>query len=296
MRLFAVLFSLSLPAAALAQSESVQITIGNAESTDLAATDCGATLPISYVLPAAAASTACSSFTIWLTAGDCGEKAATGETIVHTRTRTGTQLTPLNGSFNLAVSSLPAFAGDAGACGTGAGTEISYLLCGGFEYGGLSGCATNPPVVTDTTPPVINFDSKPPTAPVATSIDAHDGSLSLHLTIDDDTDVIIVTARNLDAEGQVTQEFTRSTRVTVDNLKNGMDYRLSAVARDAAGNESPPSNELDGQPVATGGFFQRYEDAGGSVGTGCAAAGVGSFGALGLLAAVRLVLRRRVSP
>ncbi|MBZ4371060.1 MXAN_2561 family MXYO-CTERM-anchored protein [Corallococcus sp. AS-1-6] len=84
--------------------------------------------------------------------------------------------------------------------------------------------------------------------------------------------------------------------VVITGLTNGVTYRLQAIIRDAAGNESPASASVDATPVKSNGLFDAYVDAGGQERGGCAAAGGGLAGGAVLAAlGIWLSSRRKVS-
>ncbi|QAT86800.1 fibronectin type III domain-containing protein [Corallococcus coralloides] len=84
--------------------------------------------------------------------------------------------------------------------------------------------------------------------------------------------------------------------VVIPGLTNGVTYRLQAIIRDAAGNESPASAAVDATPVKSNGLFDAYVDAGGQERGGCAATGGGIAGGAVLAAlGIWLSSRRKVS-
>ncbi|RKH52205.1 hypothetical protein D7X55_06780 [Corallococcus sp. AB049A] len=84
--------------------------------------------------------------------------------------------------------------------------------------------------------------------------------------------------------------------VVITGLTNGVTYRLQAIIRDAAGNESPASASVDATPVKSNGLFDAYVEGGGEERGGCAATGGGIAGGAVLAAlGIWLSSRRKVS-
>lgn len=295
MRLSVALFVLAVPALAAAQVSQVDLQIGSANSVSLSKEDCGRNLTINFTLNPALILLPCSPFRVWSTTSDtCGNEPGTSDHVFYTQNlSTNTNST---GSFQLAVADLQAATGsDAGVCSAGE-VEQTFLLCGAFQYETINtGCSTSSIAnAKDTDPATIDFDSKPPSPPQLFEAVGHTSSLTVSLSVDEDTSTVTLTAVDTVDGTTVRKDAAAGSSANIGGLTNGHLYKVTAVAKDLAGNVSDVSNEIEGTPVEIGGFFNRYVDAGGNTG-GCSATGPGSFGALALLAAAALGFRRRTA-
>jgi uncharacterized protein (TIGR03382 family) len=220
----------------------------------------------------------CSDLEFWIQkGGSCDDKAPSGaETLpkVALSTLTSTR----SGSVSFEVGDLPGFSGtDAVTCPAD-NREDEYRLCGAVkQYGGTFGteCSTTP----QKDDVEIVYDAKPPDAPTLESVQGLDKALSVRVDAPDDASEIKVTVTRTVGEGSrtVTQSADQ-TLFRVEGLENNVTYSVTAVALDEADNESAASEALEGTPILTKGFFDRYVDANGQEMGGCAAAGMGLAG------------------
>jgi hypothetical protein len=252
----------------------------------------------------------CSVMQLWVTSlPDCAGSQAAGD-LVLSPVQQGLIQTQKTGMVTFTVADMvnAASGGDGGSFACGAtGQEKTFAVCAGVDMSFTSFCMTGSTTrvqtavnATPQTAATITYDTLPPGTPTITSDPAEglDSSLGLSFMPGSPTatsDVFNFQTSTDDGGTWMTVKTGVSSTVgttTIDGLTNNVVYQVRMFAVDAAGNQSPFSNVVDGMPVATSGFWGAYRSAGGGA-QGCSAA-PGAFGAgLGLLLALRWLRRRR---
>jgi hypothetical protein len=149
----------------------------------------------------------------------------------------------------------------------------------------------------------ITIEVTPPSIPVLNNPGKGNGKL--YLSWKDGTDsTVVVDTYNILAVAPGTSTDTGSdsaphsaTKVTghsltLDGLTNGVTYDVSMTSVSAGGNESRPSNVVQGRPEFTSGFWENYVNAGGVEEGGCAG-GAGGLLSLAVLVGLGRAVRRR---
>jgi len=220
----------------------------------------------------------CSDLEFWIQkGGSCDDKAPSGAKTLPKVAQSSLTSTR-SGSVSFEVDDLPGFFGtDAVACPAD-DREDEYRLCAAVkQFGGFAGteCSTTP----QKDDLQIIYDAKPPVAPRLESVQGLDKALSIRVDAPDDASEVKVTVARVEGEGSrtVTQSADQ-TLFRVEGLENNVTYRVTAVAVDEADNESASSEALEGMPIPTKGFFDRYVEANGQEMGGCGAAGMGLAG------------------
>jgi hypothetical protein len=218
----------------------------------------------------------CSDLEFWIQkGGSCDDKAPSGaETLpkVPQSTLTSTR----SGSVSFKVRDLPSFSGtDAVSCPAD-NREDEYRLCAAVkQYGSLGTECSTTPQKDDLE---IIYDAKPPDAPALESVQGLDKALSIRVDPPDDASKIKVTVARVEGEGSRTlTQSADQTLFRIEGLENKVTYNVTAVAVDEADNESAASEALQGTPIPTRGFFDRYVEANGQETGGCSA-GMGLAG------------------
>lgn len=288
--LAALLLLVAAPAWAVV---SLSFQSGAQTSLSAGADDCASRVTINYqVTPAS--TQLCSDFQIWATeAGTCADTPGTGDTSIATITQSELLMVP-SGSVSVRVSDLPIFGSF--ACGA-AGLEDTARICAAYRYAvvGTFGGSCGDNASTDKASALtISYDSIPPDPPTIVEVTPRDSSLAVRVEANGVISRVQVRLAGSTADfitlADVSGEFGTAE---VKNLVNGQLYEVRALAEDAAGNVSAPSEIATGTPVQTVGFFGNYCNSGGDCGEGCGAA-AGAPSLLGLLA-VFAALRRRKS-
>ena len=149
----------------------------------------------------------------------------------------------------------------------------------------------------------ITIEVVPPSIPVLNAPGKGNGKL--YLTWKDGTDsTVVVDTYNILAVAPGTSTDTGSDSaphsvkkvtghsLTLDGLTNGVTYDVSMTSVSAGGNESRPSNVVQGRPELTSGFWEDYVAAGGVEQGGCAG-GAGGLLSLAVLIGLGRAVRRR---
>jgi hypothetical protein len=268
-----------VPLTALAQAVSLE-TVGAGACAESIAITWKASAPIGVSL--------CKSFEIWVTDSDCADTPPSPYDPNHNKqlgTPSTSTFTPSGtGNVTIAVKDLPGLnaSSDGGiVCGT-QGVEKSYKACAAFSLSSSFGGTCTPVRATAVE---IDYDAKPPAAPVIDDVLSGDTSLSLAVSVDDDVSTLKIKVRG-PGEAEFTGGRDVSGSVTnpkISGLNNGDTYDVITTAQDAAGNESGDSNMVSGTPIKTKGIFGVYRSAGGRD-QGCAVGAGASLLALGLVA------------
>lgn len=284
-----------LPVGALAQNQ-ITITIpGSVDgTTSLGPDDCARVLPANWTNNSAS-TLRCEELLFWLTtSSSCGNRPSSSDAIVESDLQPDQQ----SGTVDLAVSQLPAFtSGTEPLTCPQPDLEETWRLCASYRTApGLTSDAcidTNMFYVKVAQPPVIEFDTRAPAAPVFDSVTPLDGEAAVSLSAGSDALFVDVTAT---AEGHPTRTLTMDARTAngrLSPLENGVEYTVVATARDQAGNVSGESEPQTVTPLPTAGFWQRYKEAGGEETGGCSHAGGGALAFVSLLSLARVIRRKR---
>lgn len=277
---------LILPSGVLAQSSVTIAFTGGTSTTNLVIgkNACDTSIAATYTYSARA----CKDLTVWVTtASSCGSAPATGD---YSQTITGTANTtanPSSNTLNFAVDSLPIFTatqdGGAAVSCINSSLNVTLQVCASLTiFDNVGNCSTN--AITGTSPaPTIQFDDQPPATPAINTITSLDSALAVDVTYASNVQqinlVVVQVSTGQPAQGANCSVTVGSVEGTckLQNLQNGVQYRVTATAVDPAGNQSALSSAALGTPQATLGFFAGYKADGGSETGGCAATGLKSF-------------------
>jgi hypothetical protein len=187
--------------------------------------------------------------------------------------------------------------GTRNTCGADVQETRSFRVCG-FTKGstGVTLCSGTLDVKSTPGDLRLIYDHEKPLPP-APNVTGGDGKLVVKFTDAADIDSVSIEIRDettpfkLVAKGDPIEEFE------IKGLKNGQQYFVRATQTDLAGNVSDASPEVAGTPVEIKDFWEYYQDAGGTDGGGCGAAGGAGLSVGAALAVVGLWLasRRRAS-
>ncbi len=286
-----LLIALTLTAtAAWSQTAVFQISLPNNEiDVRLKRTPCDDTHTVSWTYNSTAA--VCDDLHFWI-ADSCADTVPTDVTIIKTVSKAEVT-SSRGGTVSFSVSDLPIFQKGTATCPAD-GTEVTYKLCGLVPTpGGVVGdCSTNSRVPQKSSISV-TYDAKPPDAPSIDSVSPLDQALSVRLSVPSDASRARVHVEKADGTGARTVEQASGlTLFKVDGLENNVTYQVTATAVDAADNESAVSEMLEGTPIHTLGFFDKYVGEGGQETGGCGAAAGGLTGG-GVMAVLAFWLSSR---
>ena len=221
----------------------------------------------------------CSDLRFWLVSGSSCSDEPSGTFKELPKVAQGDLANRRTGTISFKVSDLPGFGGTTGVTCPADNREDEYRLCASVKLpGGTFGteCGSGTFQKDDIQ---VTYDAKPPEPPGLTSVAALDKALSIRVSAPDDASEIKVVVERVDGTGSRTVEQSVDQPLfRVEGLENGVTYRVTARAVDAADNESEPSEALEGTPIFTRGFFDRYVEANGQEMGGCGAAGAGLAG------------------
>jgi hypothetical protein len=288
MRRLPLVLAALLPSLASAQGVTLDITFAQGRTTEtLGPDDCAIIIPGTWTLSTAVVT--CSRLQIWLTSETCGDAPGSNPIVVNR-----SLVAETTGTFDIPADMLPISAG--ADAGTGCGTldiEQTFNVCGAVTVNLTGLCSSGDPIVTDSAPPTIEYDSLPPDAPDI-SVEGVDSALVVSVSVDDDTTAVIIVVT--DPSGEVAARVERATptgTIRIGGLDNGTTYTVTAQARDDAGSLSAVSEPISGTPALTCGFFCRYVNAGGTETGGCSSGGDTMLAVMSMLAGLCLVMRRR---
>jgi uncharacterized protein (TIGR03382 family) len=259
--------------AALAQSTLVLTTPNNETSYRVPRDSCGVSRSVNWTFNGDPL-LACGDLRFWLVSGtSCGNEPTSGTTVYELSDEkvSPSMLTTMRtGQVDFEVSNLPEL-----TCPSD-DTEKEFRLCASIEIStGFGQC--NDSFQKDDIQVI--YDAKPPSAPTLESVLPLDKALSIRVNAPDDASSLKVTVERTDGSGSRTvEQSVDQTLFRVSGLENNVTYRVTARAVDAAENESEASEALEGTPILTRGFFDRYVEANGQEAGGCGAAGAGLAG------------------
>jgi len=279
--LIALTFSAS---AALAQTTGTITLAGPANETTLKVPrdPCNYTRTVNWTVNTTGV--ICSDMEFWFVSGtSCPETRATETPVFATVSRSTLDTGTRTNSITFESQDLPAFKGtDAVTCPAD-DREDEYRLCASLKLGtaviSTDACSTTSSQKANEFK--VFYDAKAPEPPTIENVAQLDKALSVRVTAADDDDTSKVKLIVTRADGTGTRELSQSVDLPlfrVENLENGVEYKLTATALDAVNNESAPSAEQTGTPVFTRGFFDRYVEAKGQETGGCGAAAGGLAG------------------
>ena len=179
------------------------------------------------------------------------------------------------------VAKIPSGAGISCSAGT---TQTIYVC--------VVDLTPSPPLTLTGT---ITLNTTTPSAPTLQSVESSNSGLYASWTSVSGTSItykIRATAVDTTQDG-TTHDSGPITGTTgrIGGLTNGVTYSVVVFAFNSADNRSEPSSAVEGTPVKTDDFWDRYHQAGGVEEGGCSAGSAGALAPLLLLAA--LWLRRR---
>ncbi|MBN1205246.1 MAG: hypothetical protein JXB05_10010 [Myxococcaceae bacterium] len=217
----------------------------------------------------------CSDLRIWLASGtSCAEEppADSKELDRVTQAELAAQRT---GQVTFEVQDLPGFTDEA-PCPV-ADREDDYRLCASIKLSGAVDCGSGTFQKDDIE---IVYDTKPPAVPTIESVAALDSALSIRVNPPDDASKVHLSIERADGTGSAWEmnQSVDQTLFRVENLENGVTYRVTAQSEDSAENRSAASAPQEGTPIPTRGFFDRYVEAQGAETGGCGAAAGGLAG------------------
>ncbi|MFL5343550.1 MAG: MXAN_2561 family MXYO-CTERM-anchored protein [Hyalangium sp.] len=233
----------------------------------------------------------CDDLHFWL-AESCTDEVPSGTTPVETVSKANV-INNRTGAVSFTTNDLPLFQGGTTTCPAD-GQEKTYKLCGSVPTpGGIAGdCSTNSKNFQKASIDV-TYDAKPPDAPTIDKVAALDQALSVHVSSPSDASRVKVHVARADGSDERTStQAADLTLFKMDGLENGVTYTVTATALDAADNESAASEPLEGTPIHTLGFFDRYVEAQGAETGGCGAAAGGLTGG-GVMAVLAFWLSSR---
>lgn len=296
-----VLFSAALLAAPVALAQPSSLTLRfqantSQNSLSVGRGDCpGRDISVTYEL--AASATVCEDLTLFVTtAASCASEPPTANSatdfVIDTipRSSLGAGTTSRTGTLTFDVGELPIFFEGRNACETE--LEATHRICAVTQQPGGTLVNCDSPQALKASPLTVTYDSKPPAAPALVAPVASGDSVfrprlaSPAAEINDYRVTARPTAGAADGGTLVERASGWTARegiAEIRNVENGVAYTLTAVARDAAGNESQPSVEVLSTPQPTKGFLDAYDAAGGEETGGCTASG-GGLVAVALLA------------
>lgn len=221
----------------------------------------------------------CSDLRFWLVSGSSCTDEPSGTYEELPKISQNDLLNRRSGQFNIEVGDLPGFTGDV-TC-PAEGREDTYRLCASIKLpGGTFGTECGSGTFQKDDLEVV-YDAQAPDAPGLESVAPLDGALSVRVDPPDDASLLRVTAEQLDgSDSRTVEQSAEQALFRITGLTNGVTYRVTARAVDAAENESEPSEAQEATPIFTRGFLDRYVEAGGSEMGGCGAAGGGLAGGM----------------
>jgi hypothetical protein len=270
--LIALTFSAS---AALAQTTGTIVLAGPANETTLRVPQepCNYSRTVTWTVNTSG--TICGDLEFWFVSGTSCPETRASDTPEFTRVTQATLASTRTNTFTFESQDLPAFNGTNAVTCPAEDREDEYRLCASLKLG-TAVISTDPCSTTSAQKAnefKVFYDAKPPAPPSIDNVAPLDKALSVRVSTSDDTSrVKLLVAR---ADGTGSREVIQSVDqplFRVENLENGVPYKLTATALDAVSNESAPSDEQTGTPIFTRGFFDRYVEAGGQEMGGCGAA------------------------
>lgn len=247
----------------------------NADTFTFGAGDCATPIGIQWTNTLAINLTQCIAMPlkIWVTAGECGEKAGANDISVAeidsftlSSARQGRITVTPNKDFPDFVNTSTTDGGVLQQCGSAEEFTKTHRVCGSVEYKVYSTLGCGDSTFNTAQGLKVVYDSKPPTAPTITEYAAQDEAVRVSFDADDDTSVILLEVKGPnDADFRQIQESSASNEsIKGGGLENNVEYQVQIRARDAAGNTSVPSAPITVTPIKTLGFFGYYKDLGGT--------------------------------
>ena len=282
-----------IPLTAFAHEEMDVTVEGGLTELSVGPRDCGRTLRFDWKSNMAQTQL-CEPLLSWFTKdATCATRPNTTTDVI-VDTVTGTDLPQNIGNFSVRVDALPVFGTpDAPLACPQPDLQTTWKLCTSYRTSAGTCIVENMVYAQNDHPVQITWDSRPPTAPKFGSLTPLDGAAAVTLTTDADTQVVRIEAKALGLPTRTVSFSARPFTGRITNLQNDTEYTVTAIGVDAAGNESPVSEEQVVRPVTTAGFWQNYKEAGGVEDGGCSHAGGGALAFLSLLSLARLVWRKR---
>jgi uncharacterized protein (TIGR03382 family) len=271
--LIALTFSAS---AALAQTTGTIVLSGPTNDTTIRVPKepCDLTRTVNWQVTTS--SVICGDLEFWFVSGTSCPETRASDTPQLTRVTQSTLASTRQGNFTFRIQDLPTFTGTSAPTCPAADREDEYRLCASMKLGtaviSTDACSTTSTQKANDFK--VFYDAKPPVPPSIDNVAPLDKALSVRVSAPDDTSQVKLLVERADGTGSRTvRQSVDQPLFRVENLENGVTYRLTATAVDAADNESAASEVKEGTPILTRGFFDRYVEANGQEMGGCGAAG-----------------------
>ncbi|WP_224369262.1 MXAN_2561 family MXYO-CTERM-anchored protein [Hyalangium versicolor] len=270
-----LLIALTLTATAAWSQTAIDLTLPNTADTELRLSkDCDLVRTVNWtnniaVLP-------CDDLKFWIVEGSCGDEPPSGTTLLDSVSKSNVPTTR-SGTLQFKVRDLPLFK-NGESCPVD-GKEVEYQLCASVPTtGSLGECSSNGRSYQKDDVDII-YDALAPDVPSIGNVAPLDEALSIRVNVADDANRIRLHVERADGTGgRNLEQSSEQNLFRVTNLENGVTYRITAKAVDAADNESGDSEAKEGIPIHTKGFFDRYVEAEGQEMGGCGAAAGGVAG------------------
>ena len=243
--------------------------------------------------------TVCNNLQIFVTSGQsCPTTPNTsssdgGVADVILGTFSATDLTAGTGNTdNFVIRNMP---GLGGSCPDG--VDVTNAVCGSLQYRpvGATDCTT----LNSSSSLSLRYDAKQPVAPIISKLLPQDAKIVVTLDPNGESDITDYRVQYAPQLGG-TLDFTtipdfsaQNNSVPITGLTNDQLYVVQAFQLDEVGNVSPASAPATATPLASNGFWAEYKDAGGHELGGCSSTGAAVPSAVGALAALAALLRRR---
>ncbi len=196
---------------------------------------------------------------------------------------------------NFVIKNMP---GLNGACPDGA--DVTNAVCASVQYRpvGATDCTT----LNSSTSLSLRYDSKPPVAPLITSLLPQDGKIVVTLDPNGENDTTYYRVQYAPQIGTADGGLSWTTvpdfsaaknSTTISDLTNEQTYVVQAFQLDEVNNLSPASAQQTATPLASNGFWAEYKAAGGHEQGGCSSAGAAVPSVLGALGVLLALVRRR---
>lgn len=290
--------------AALAQTLTLSFTGSGSSITSRAFSqgDCNNNAGVVITWTVASLGTVCNNLQVFITnSGSCPTTPNTSSTDggiadVIIGTFSATDLAAGTGNTsNFVIRNMPALGG---ACPDG--LDTTNAICGAVQYrpSGATDCTT----LNSSSALSVRFDSKPPVAPIISSLLPQDSKIIVQLDPNGETDTSFYRVQYAPQLGNsdaglnfisVPDFSAQNNSVTIGSLTNNQLYVVQAFQLDEVGNVSPASAQASGTPLASNGFWAEYKDAGGHEQGGCNVADAAFPSVLGAIGVLVSLWRRK---
>jgi uncharacterized protein (TIGR03382 family) len=291
---------LLLSTAARAQTITLSFTGSTNDTANKGPGTCNDQVLVVWTASGLTTANTCGSLQVWVANGAaCGTSPGTSASDGGTDLiiDTASLSTTTTGTPQFVVSAMPGLAGQ--DCNSA--IDVTNAVCAAVQSkavdGTCSGTVQGTPLLS------VRYDSVPPDPP-SVGLTAQDAKILVGLSANGSqaSDVLsYIVEYAIQPSDQSAPVFKQaggevaaaSGRLTIDGLLNGTTYLVRGFALDEVSNKSQASSVQSAMPLASDGFFARYEEAGGKEQGGCSAVGAGLPSIIGALAVLAAVLRRR---